>query len=227
MLYGTVLCGVADSNLWAAVRIVGAAFSACCPVHGVGWLEIRVDAGSLVCCGLLPAAANDSERGRVIGTMHIQIIAVGKLKEKYLVQGIAEYAKRLGPYAKLEIVEVPDEQAPESMSAADSERVKVREGERILAKMKLDTHVVAMAIDGHMWTSEQLSAHIEKLGTYGKSHVTFVIGGSNGLSDDVLRRADTLLSFGRITYPHQLIRLVLVEQLYRAFKIMRGEPYHK
>jgi len=159
--------------------------------------------------------------------MHIQIVAVGKLKEKYLVQGIAEYAKRLGPYAKLDIVEVPDEQAPESMSAADEERVKEKEGERILAKIKPDAHVVAMAIDGHMWTSEQLSAHLENLGTYGKSNVSFVIGGSNGLSADVLRRADTKLSFGRITFPHQLIRLVLVEQVYRAFKIMRGEPYHK
>ena len=159
--------------------------------------------------------------------MHIQIVAVGKLKEKYLVQGIAEYAKRLGAYAKLDIVEVPDEQAPESMSAADEERVKAKEGERILAKIKDGAHVVVMAIDGQMWTSEQLSAHLADLGTYGKSHVAFVIGGSNGLSADVLRRADTKISFGRITYPHQLIRLILVEQVYRAFKIMRGEPYHK
>lgn len=159
--------------------------------------------------------------------MHIQIIAVGKLKEKYLVQGIAEYAKRLGPYAKLDIAEVPDEQAPESMSAADEERVKAKEGERILAKVKADSHVIVMAIDGQMWTSEQLASHMGNLATYGKSHVTFIIGGSNGLSADVLRRADTKLSFGRITFPHQLIRLVLVEQVYRAFKIMRGEPYHK
>ena len=159
--------------------------------------------------------------------MHIQIVAVGKLKEKYLVQGIAEYAKRLAPYAKLDIVEVPDEQAPESMSAADEERVKAKEGERILAKLRPDAHVVAMAIDGQMWTSEQLSAHLADLGTYGKSHVAFVIGGSNCLSPDVLRRAATKLSFGRITYPHQLIRLIVVEQVYRAFKIMRGEPYHK
>ncbi|HZG74530.1 MAG TPA: 23S rRNA (pseudouridine(1915)-N(3))-methyltransferase RlmH [Paenibacillus sp.] len=159
--------------------------------------------------------------------MHIQIVAVGKLKEKYLVQGIAEYAKRLGAYAKLDIVEVPDEQAPESMSAADEERVKQKEGERILAKIKDGAHVVVMAIDGQMWTSEQLSSHLADLGTYGKSHVAFVIGGSNGLSADVMRRADTKISFGRITFPHQLIRLVLVEQVYRAFKIMRGEPYHK
>jgi len=159
--------------------------------------------------------------------MHIQIVAVGKLKEKYLVQGIAEYAKRISPYAKLDIVEVPDEQAPETMSAAEEERVKAKEGERILSKIKPDSHVVAMAIDGQMWTSEQLSDHLNKLATYGQSNVTFIIGGSNGLSEEVLRRGDTKLSFGRITYPHQLIRLVLVEQVYRAFKIMRGEPYHK
>jgi 23S rRNA (pseudouridine1915-N3)-methyltransferase len=159
--------------------------------------------------------------------MHIQIVAVGKLKERYLVQGIAEYAKRLGAYAKLDIVEVPDEQAPESMSAADEERVKAKEGERILAKIKDGAHVIVMAIDGQMWTSEQLSSHLADLGTYGKSHVTFVIGGSNGLSADVMRRADAKISFGRITFPHQLIRLVLAEQVYRAFKIMRGEPYHK
>ena len=159
--------------------------------------------------------------------MHIQIVAVGKLKEKYLVQGIAEYAKRIGPYAKLDIVEVPDEQAPETMSAAEEERVKAKEGERILSKIKPDSHVVAMAIDGQMWTSDQLSDHLNKLATYGQSNVTFIIGGSNGLSEEVLRRADTKLSFGRITYPHQLIRLVLVEQVYRAFKIMRGEPYHR
>lgn len=159
--------------------------------------------------------------------MHIQIIAVGKLKEKYLTEGIAEYVKRIGPYAKLDIVEVPDEQAPMTMSPAEEERVKEREGERILSKVKPDSHVIAMAIDGQMWTSEQLAAHLADLAAYGRSRVTFVIGGSNGLSADVLRRADVKLSFGKITYPHQLIRLVLVEQVYRAFKIIRGEPYHK
>lgn len=159
--------------------------------------------------------------------MHIQIVAVGKLKEKYLVQGVAEYAKRLGPYAKLDIVEVPDEPVPETMSAADEERAKRKEGERILGKVKPESHVIALAIDGHLWTSEQLAGHLNDLATYGRSHVTFVIGGSCGLSPDVLRRADTKLSFGRLTFPHPLIRLVLVEQVYRAFKIMRGEKYHK
>lgn len=159
--------------------------------------------------------------------MQIQIITVGKLKEKYLVQGIAEYAKRIGPYAKLQIKEVAEEKAPDTLSAAEEMQVKQKEGERILAQMKPDDYVIAMAIEGHMWTSEQLADHLSNLATYGQSHVVFVIGGSLGLSDAVLSRADMSLSFGRITYPHQLLRLVLVEQVYRSFKITRGEPYHK
>ncbi|MCR8844431.1 23S rRNA (pseudouridine(1915)-N(3))-methyltransferase RlmH [Paenibacillus sp. SC116] len=159
--------------------------------------------------------------------MLIQLVTVGKLKEKYLVQGIAEYSKRLAPYVKFQVTELPDEQAPEKMSDAEVEQVKDREGERILAQVKPDAHVVALAINGHLWSSEDLAAHIDKLGTYGTSHVVFIIGGSNGLSDAVLRRAQTKLSFGRMTLPHQLMRLVLVEQIYRAVKINRGEPYHK
>ena len=159
--------------------------------------------------------------------MHIQLITVGKLKEKYLEQGIAEYVKRLGPYAKVQIVEVADEKAPEQLSASEEQQVKQKEGERIMAHIKQDAFVIAMAIDGQMWTSEQLAQQLADLATYGRSQVAFIIGGSLGLSDDVLRRADLKLSFGRITYPHQLIRLVLAEQVYRAFKIMRREPYHK
>lgn len=159
--------------------------------------------------------------------MNIQIVAVGKLKERYLVQGIAEYAKRLGAYAKLKIVEVPDEKAPETMSAAEEENVRRREGERILAALREDAYVVALAIDGEMWASEQLAAKLADLATYGRSQVAFVVGGSLGLSPEVIRRADMRLSFGRMTLPHQLMRLVLVEQIYRAFKINRGEPYHK
>jgi 23S rRNA (pseudouridine1915-N3)-methyltransferase len=160
-------------------------------------------------------------------SMTIQIVAVGRLKEKYLLDGIAEYLKRLGPYAKVQIVEVPDEKAPESMSAAEELQVKQREGERILAQLRPDSHVVAMAIDGEKWSSDELARQLGQLGTYGRSHVAFIIGGSLGLSDAVLKRADQRLSFGRITFPHQLMRLVLVEQVYRAFKILRGEPYHK
>ncbi|CAM3074104.1 23S rRNA (pseudouridine(1915)-N(3))-methyltransferase RlmH [Paenibacillus sediminis] len=159
--------------------------------------------------------------------MFIQIIAVGKLKEKYLVQGIAEYAKRLAPYVKFQVIEVPDEKAPETMSEAEIQQVKEREGERILAHIKSDAHVIALAIDGQLWSSEELAAQLDRLGTYGTSHVAFVIGGSNGLADDVLRRAQQRLSFGRMTLPHQLMRLVLTEQIYRAVKINRGEPYHK
>ena len=159
--------------------------------------------------------------------MFIQIIAVGKLKEKYLVQGIAEYSKRLTPYIKFQVVEVPDEKAPETMSEAEVQAVKAREGERILAHVKGDAHVIALVVGGELWSSEELAAQIDKLGTYGTSHVVFVIGGSHGLADEVLRRAQQRLSFGRMTLPHQLMRLVLTEQVYRAVKINRGEPYHK
>ncbi|MDQ0903088.1 MULTISPECIES: 23S rRNA (pseudouridine(1915)-N(3))-methyltransferase RlmH [unclassified Paenibacillus] len=159
--------------------------------------------------------------------MHIQILTVGKLKERYLVDGIAEYVKRLGPYAKVQMIEVPDEKAPENMSPAEEQQVRVKEGERLLAKLGSDVYVVALAIDGEMWTSEQLAGSLDKLATYGRSQVAFVIGGSLGLSSELLRRADMRLSFGRMTLPHQLMRLVLVEQIYRAMRINRGEPYHK
>ncbi|MBC1322320.1 23S rRNA (pseudouridine(1915)-N(3))-methyltransferase RlmH [Listeria welshimeri] len=159
--------------------------------------------------------------------MNIQIITVGKLKEKYLVQGIAEYLKRLTAYAKVTIVEVPDEKAPEVLSDAEMKQVKDKEGVRILAKIPDDAHVIALAIDGKMKSSEEFATDLDKLATYGKSKVTFVIGGSLGLSEAVLKRSDEQISFGRLTLPHQLMRLVLVEQVYRAFRIVRGEPYHK
>ncbi|MGM7703254.1 23S rRNA (pseudouridine(1915)-N(3))-methyltransferase RlmH [Pseudalkalibacillus sp. Hm43] len=159
--------------------------------------------------------------------MNIQIISVGKLKEKYLKQGIAEYVKRLGPYAKVEIIEVPDEKAPEQLSETEMLQVKDSEGHRILSKIGQDVHVVALAIEGKQQTSEQLAKNLDQLATYGKSNVAFVIGGSLGLSDEVLKRSNEQLSFSKMTFPHQLMRLVLVEQIYRAFKINRGEPYHK
>lgn len=153
--------------------------------------------------------------------MNIQIVTVGKLKEKYLVQGIAEYLKRLSAYAKVTIVEVPDEKAPEVLSDAEMKQVKDKEGARILAKIPDDAHVIALAIDGKMKSSEEFAADLDKLATYGKSKVTFVIGGS-GLSEAVLKRSNERISFGRLTLPHQLMRLVLVEQVYRAFRIVRG-----
>ncbi|MED3570969.1 23S rRNA (pseudouridine(1915)-N(3))-methyltransferase RlmH [Cytobacillus praedii] len=159
--------------------------------------------------------------------MNISIITVGKLKEKYLKQGIDEYLKRLSAYAKIEIIEVPDEKAPEELSETEMVQVKQKEGERILSKIHPDAHVIALAIEGKMKTSEELADGLDKLATYGKSKVTFVIGGSLGLSSEVLQRASEKLSFSKMTFPHQLMRLILVEQVYRAFRILRGEPYHK
>lgn len=159
--------------------------------------------------------------------MNISIITVGKLKEKYLKQGIEEYTKRLSSYSKIEIIEVPDEKAPEVLSEAEMIQVKEKEGERILAKVSADAHVIALAIEGKQKSSEELAETLDKLATYGKSKVAFIIGGSLGLSSQVLKRADDKLSFSKMTFPHQLMRLILVEQVYRAFRINRGEPYHK
>lgn len=159
--------------------------------------------------------------------MNIKIIGVGKLKEKYLKQGIAEYAKRLGKFCKFEIVEVPDEKAPEKLSAAEMEGVKEKEGERILAKIRDKEYVYALAIEGKERSSEEFAQEIAQLTTYGRSDITFVIGGSLGLSPAVLKRAETKISFGRFTLPHQLMRLVLSEQIYRSFMINNGSPYHK
>ncbi|MEW9675405.1 23S rRNA (pseudouridine(1915)-N(3))-methyltransferase RlmH [Lentibacillus sp. L22] len=159
--------------------------------------------------------------------MNITIVAVGKLKEKYLKQGIQEYLKRLGAYAKVSIVEVADEKAPENMSDAEMEEVKRKEGERILGHIKPDTFVITLEINGKMLNSEQFAAKMDELATYGRSKVAFVIGGSLGLSDAVQKRSDLALSFSKMTFPHQVMRLVLLEQVYRGFRIIRGEPYHK
>jgi 23S rRNA (pseudouridine1915-N3)-methyltransferase len=159
--------------------------------------------------------------------VNISIITVGKLKEKYLKQGIEEYTKRLSSYSKIEMIEVPDEKAPEVLSEAEMIQVKEKEGERILAKVPADAHVIALAIEGKQKSSEELAETLDKLATYGKSKVAFIIGGSLGLSSQVLKRADDKLSFSKMTFPHQLMRLILVEQVYRAFRINRGEPYHK
>ena len=159
--------------------------------------------------------------------MNITIVAVGKLKEKYLKQGIEEYLKRLHTYARVEIVEVADEKAPEELSEAEETQVKQAEGQRLLSKISADAYVVALAIEGKPFTSESFARTLDDLATYGKSKVAFVIGGSLGLSDEVLERAGVKLSFSKMTFPHQLMRLILVEQIYRAFRINRGEPYHK
>jgi 23S rRNA (pseudouridine1915-N3)-methyltransferase len=159
--------------------------------------------------------------------VNISILTIGKLKEKYLLQGINEYLKRLTAYAKVEIIEMPDEKAPENLSDTEMEQVKQKEGERILSKISEDTYVIALAIDGKMKSSEQLAEDLDKLATYGKSKIGFVIGGSLGLSNEVMKRANDTLSFSKMTFPHQLMRLILLEQVYRAFRINRGEPYHK
>ncbi|TFD99508.1 23S rRNA (pseudouridine(1915)-N(3))-methyltransferase RlmH [Jeotgalibacillus sp. R-1-5s-1] len=159
--------------------------------------------------------------------MKISIITVGKLKEKYLKQGIAEYTKRLSAYATIDLIEVPDEKAPENLSEADVTIVKQKEGERILAKIAPDTHVITLEIDGKQLTSEQLAKELDQLATYGKSKIAFIIGGSLGLSDEVKQRSNYALSFSKMTFPHQLMKLVLLEQIYRSFRIVRNEPYHK
>ncbi|KRL59184.1 23S rRNA (pseudouridine(1915)-N(3))-methyltransferase RlmH [Latilactobacillus fuchuensis] len=159
--------------------------------------------------------------------MNIKVITVGKLKEKYLKAGIAEYAKRLGKFCKFEMIEVADEKAPESLSDSEMATVKDKEGERILNKIKDKEHVIVLAIQGKQRASEEFAKEIADLGTYGKSDITFVIGGSLGTSDAVNKRANDALSFGKLTLPHQLMRLVLTEQIYRAFMINVGSPYHK
>lgn len=159
--------------------------------------------------------------------MNIKIVCVGKLKEKYFKDGIAEYMKRMDRYAKMKIVQVPDEKAPEKLSPAEMEQVKQIEGERILGKIKDKEYVYVTAIKGKERTSEEFAKEIQDLATYGHSDITFVIGGSLGTSDAVNKRADDLISFGKFTMPHQLMRLVLSEQIYRAFMINNGSPYHK
>ncbi|SES14246.1 23S rRNA (pseudouridine1915-N3)-methyltransferase [Gracilibacillus ureilyticus] len=159
--------------------------------------------------------------------MKITIVTVGKLKEKYLKQGIQEYMKRLTTYAKVEIAEVADEKAPENMSEVEMLEVKRKEGDRILSHISQDTYVITLEINGKMLSSEQLAAKMDELATYGKSKIAFVIGGSLGISEEVQQRSDLALSFSKMTFPHQVMRLILLEQVYRGFRINRGEPYHK
>ena len=159
--------------------------------------------------------------------MNIKIVCVGKLKEKYFKDGIAEYVKRMSRFAKVKIVQVPDEKAPEKLSPAEIEQVKEIEGKRILDKIKDKEYVYVTAIKGKERTSEAFAKELSNLTTYGHSDITFVIGGSLGTSDTVNKRADDLISFGKFTMPHQLMRLVLIEQIYRAFMINSGSPYHK
>lgn len=159
--------------------------------------------------------------------MKIKLIAVGKIKERYFEQAIGEYVKRLGRYCKLEIVQVADEKTPDGAAPALEEQIKEKEGQRILANIRDGEYVIALAIEGTMLDSVELSQKLERLALEGKSQVVFVIGGSLGLSKDVMSRADFALSFSKMTFPHPLMRVVLLEQVYRGFRIWAGEPYHK
>lgn len=159
--------------------------------------------------------------------MKITILCVGKIKEKYFSQAIEEYAKRLSRYCKLEIIEVADEKTDENASEIEECMIKAKEGERLQKNLKQNSYLIALAIDGKQLDSIELSNKIEKLGVDGVSHITFVIGGSLGLDENILKRADFQLSFSKMTFPHQLMRVVLLEQIYRSYRIMNGEPYHK
>ena len=159
--------------------------------------------------------------------MKITIICVGRIKEKFYTEAIREYAKRLSRYCTLAIVEVADEKTKEQASDTEIRLVKDKEGERILKALRADSYVIALAIDGKQPDSVGLSEKIEKLGLHGVSHISFVIGGSLGLSDAVLKRADEHLSFSNMTFPHQLMRVILLEQVYRSYRILNHEPYHK
>ena len=159
--------------------------------------------------------------------MDIQIIAVGKIKEPYLRQGIQEYTKRLTPYCKLSIIELHDEKAPERLSSEQQNNIKHKEAERIVRAQRPGAFTIALAIQGKSYTSESFAQTVDKLGINGTSSIDFIIGGSLGLDESILSSADLLLSFSSFTFPHQLMRLILLEQIYRAYKIMHGEPYHK
>ncbi|MCW3488936.1 23S rRNA (pseudouridine(1915)-N(3))-methyltransferase RlmH [Dethiobacter alkaliphilus] len=159
--------------------------------------------------------------------MQIQILTVGKIKEKYLKMGIDEYTKRLGPFARVEIREVKDEKTPDGASAAEEEQIQAKETARLKALLKPGTYIIALDIKGKNLSSPEFAARLDNLATTGQSHITFLIGGSLGLSPELLNMADLRLSFSAMTFPHQLFRLILLEQIYRAYKINRGEPYHK
>lgn len=157
----------------------------------------------------------------------IRIVAVGRVKEKWMREGIGEYVRRIMPYEKIEIIEVDDEKAPESNSEAENEKVKQMEGNRILKAIRDGEHVILLDLAGKEMDSVKLSEYIDRIHTGGCSRITFVIGGSLGLSKEVIARADTRWKLSPNTFPHQLCRIIVLEQIYRAFRILHHEPYHK
>ena len=159
--------------------------------------------------------------------MKIKIVTVGKLKEKYLKDGIAEYSKRISRFATVEMIELADEKTPDRASDSENQKILELEGTRILSKIGDRDFVIVLAIEGKTLSSEEFSKQLEQAPINGFSTLTFIIGGSLGLSPQVKKRANLSISFGRLTLPHQLMRLVLVEQIYRAFTIQQGSPYHK
>ena len=159
--------------------------------------------------------------------MKITILTVGKIKEKYLRDAIAEYSKRLSRYAKLEIIEVADEKTPDNASETVETNIKNKEAERLLKYIRDDAYLITLEIKGKQLTSEELAQKIDTLGVQGTSHIIFVIGGSLGLGEEVLKRSNYALSFSKMTFPHQPMRVILLEQIYRSFRIIKGEPYHK
>ena len=159
--------------------------------------------------------------------MRITILTVGKIKEKYLKDAIAEYSKRLSKYCKLEVIEVTDEKTPENASENVENTIRAKEAERLTKYMKDDAFVITLEIAGKLLSSEELADKIDTLGIQGKSHIIFVIGGSIGLGAEILKRSDFALSFSKMTFPHQLMRVILLEQIYRSYRIISGEPYHK
>lgn len=159
--------------------------------------------------------------------MKITILSVGKIKEKYFRDAIAEYTKRLGRYCKLTVIEVEDEKTPDKASEAEENRIRQREAERLLKYMKEEAYVITLEIAGKQPDSVELAAKLETLAVQGISHIQFVIGGSLGLHDTICRRADMALSFSNLTFPHQLMRVLLLEQIYRSYRIINKEPYHK
>lgn len=159
--------------------------------------------------------------------MKITLVTVGKIKEKFFEDAIAEYSKRLSRYCKLEIIQVADEKIPDKASELVETQIKDKEGERILVNIRDDAYVIALAIEGKMLDSEELAEKIGQLGVGGVSQIVFVIGGSLGLSRNVMKRADYALSFSRMTFPHQLMRVILLEQIYRGYRILNNQPYHK
>jgi 23S rRNA (pseudouridine1915-N3)-methyltransferase len=159
--------------------------------------------------------------------MRITVLCVGKIKEKYFTSGILEYVKRLNNYCKLEIIEVSDEKTPEHASGLQELQIKQREGERLKKYIKEESYVIDLAIEGKQFDSIELAHKINKLGVDGISHITFIIGGSLGLDKTILDSADLKLSFSKMTFPHQMMRMILLEQIYRAYRINNNHPYHK